>query len=417
VETVAELSDSAVAALNRMLSSPMLAKSPRQRELLNYLARHSFAGQSERLKGYAIGVDVFGRGPDFDPAVDAIVRVEIGRLRSRLREYYEGAGRDDPIRFELPRGRNLLIYRSRDSEAASGGSTQKGDSAAAAVPVLAVLPLTHIGQDASKDYLNDGIVDGLIHELSRLSGMRVISRMSTFTYRGTSKGSREIARELGAGYVLFGSAQYAGERLRLTVQMVHGESDKTIWSERFDADFEAIFSLQDKLAESVVRALQIQLAPAELNAFGHDRTTNIQAHNHFLLGVASFSKGAPNFVIDAKDQFTRAITADPGYAAAHAWLARAKLNLWMMNRSTDAGLRDEALKHAERAVELDPELAYAQSILGWVHLWFKRADEAILHCSRAVAMAPDNPESLNSLSMALSFPATASGVCITSRRP
>jgi len=389
--------------LGKVLASPIFSASPRQQDLLRYLVDHSVAGRAERLKGYVIGVEVFRRGADFDPATDAIVRVEVGRLRARLREYYQGDGHDDPLRFDLPKGSYVLHLRPMEPE--QPDAPPRSTPASRLLedkPSLAVLPLANLGAGPEQDYFADGITDSLIFELSRLSGLFVISRQSSFAYRNSAKPSGAIAGELGVKYLLEGSVQRHGSRVRVTAQLIEAGSDGHVWSERFENDLQDIFALQDEVARGIVKVLQVKLARAEAEFFGHEGTDSVEAHDALLRGLECHWKYAPKTIAEARQHFTRAVERDSGYAAAHAWLARSILHQWMMKWSDESDLRESALKHADLAVELSPRLAYAHTIKGWVHLWCKQREPALASSRHAVALDPNNPESLNMLSMVLS---------------
>lgn len=389
-------------ALEKLLASPLFAASPRQQSLLRYLARQSFSGNAERLKGYVIGVEVFGRGTDFDPAVDAIVRVEAGRLRSRLREYYLGEGQADPICFELPKGSYALrIIRPGTTivPSQSGNSRRSGLDDK---PTLAVLPLANLSPEPGQDYFADGLTDSLIFELSRLSGLLVISRQSSFAYRSSSKTLEAIANELGVKYLLEGSVQRNGTRVRVNLRLIEASSSTHILSERFEGDMQDIFALQDSVTLGIVKALQIRLAPADAELFGHEGTGSVEAHEELLRGLECHWKFSPQPIAEACRHFARAVECDPGYAAAHAWLARSMLHQWIMKWDKSPARREQAMQHALKAVEFKPDLPYAHSILGWVNLWIQQREEAMSHCRLAVTMDPNNPEALNFLSMVLS---------------
>jgi TolB-like protein len=386
--------------VDKILSSSQFSSSPRQRELLRYLARYSFGDEKKAgsLKGYVVGVEVFGRGENFDPATDSIVRVEAGRLRARLLSYYAEEGRDDALRIDIPKGGYSLVCKPMPP-----ANVAEQNPKESLPPTLAILPFADPRGDIDGDYFADGVADSMIHEFSRLSGVRVISRHSSFAYRNSNKGTRDIGRELGADHLLMGSVQRAAGRVRVTVQLVDAGSDVQLWSDRCEANLEELFSLQDQLTLGIVRALQIRLAPAEAKLFGYSRTVSVEAQDAFLRGLSAYWKAAPPFVQEAREHFARAIAADPGYAAAKAWLAQSALHLWIMNVTAPDVLRDEALRLAEEAVALDGDLPFAVSTLGWVLIWFKRSAEAIQLCRRAVAMDPGNAELIVRLSMALSF--------------
>jgi hypothetical protein len=175
-----------------VLLSPVFEKSPRQQDLLRYLVKETLAGNAHRLKGYTLGVEIFGRSADFDPSADAIVRVQIGRLRTMLREYYMLHGQSEAVLFALPKGSYAIDITLSDSLTISA---QISASIPNTIPnsiehdaSLAVLPFTNLGPstnhaDSEHDYFADGLTDNLIYELSRLSGLFIISRQSSFNYR------------------------------------------------------------------------------------------------------------------------------------------------------------------------------------------------------------------------------------------
>ncbi len=366
---------------------------------MRYLFDQTFSGNPERLKGYVIGVELFGRGPDFDPGNDAVVRVEIGRLRTRLREYYLSEGSEDPARLELPKGSYILRLNSSRPVIAEKTTTR---TATDIRPTLAVLPLANLSANAGQDYFVDGMTDSLIFGLSRLSGLLVISRQSTFIYRNSGKSSETIANELSVRYLLQGSVQRQGNRVRMTAHLVDTNNDTLQWSERFDREVGDIFALQDEITCNIVRQLQVRLAPTEAALFGHDGTISIDAHDAFLRGLECHWKYMPQSISEARKHFGESIRFDPHYAAAHAWLARTILHQWIMRWDDTEGIPALAMHHAELAVTLSPELPYALSILGWVHLWHKAREPALSCCRRAVALDPNNHELLNFLSMTLS---------------
>ncbi len=396
--------------LDRVLLSPVFEKSHRQQELLRYLVKEMLAGNAQRLKGYTLGVEIFDRGTDFDPSVDAIVRVQVGRLRTMLREYYNAHGQFETILFELPKGSYAIDISLRD---ASNTPAQPPTPITHATPnsiehdaSLAVLPFTSIGSgnDAASDYdyFADGITDNLIYELSRLSGLFVISRQSSFNYRNSTKSSKVIGTELGVKYLLEGNIQLSGKRVRVTAKLVEASTGGYLWSERYESTLHEIFALQDEITLGIVKALQIKLAWVEAELFGHEGTESIEAHDALLRGMACHWKYTPKFVAEARIHFTRAVALDPTYAAAHAWLARTLLFQWVMRWDSDPALKDIAYHHAQTAVALNSHLPYALSILGWAHLWLKQRDQSISACRQAVALDPNNAEAQLFLSFSLS---------------
>ncbi|GBG14689.1 peptidase M48 [Novimethylophilus kurashikiensis] len=393
------------AAVDKILSSPVFAKSPRQQDLLRYLVTETINGNAARLKGYSIAVEVFGRSADFDPAEDAIVRVEMGRLRSKLREYYQTDGAGDDIVLDVPKGHYAVTSWSRASnvaESIQALSAHPRIREAESKPSLAVLPLINLSPDVCPDYFVDGITDTLIFELSRLSGLIVISRQSSFTYRSTQLPSAAIGEALGVRYLIEGSVQCCDGRVRTTIKLVEASSGIHLWSERFERGKDNLFELQDALALSIAKALQVKLVGSEAALFGNEETNNIEAYDELLHGLECHWKYSPSAVAEARAHFQHAADLDPTYAAAHAWLARALLFQWVMRWDADPALRDQAFEHARLAVSLNRKSPYVLAIMGWAHLWCKHREEAIATCREAVALDPNNFEALLFLSMSLS---------------
>jgi len=400
--------------LAKILSSPIFAKAERQQRFLSYIMAETLQGRAEKLKGYTIGVEVFDREPSFDPAIDAIVRVEAARLRSKLREYYDGEGYADPVRFDLPKGHYAIhinwqedVSSQDHSTNTNGISTNSHPQLIEDRPSLAVLPFANIGSDNSKEYFADGVVDNLIAMFSRLSGLFIISRQSSFSYKNTLKPSKQIAAELGVRYLLEGSVQHAANQVRVTAQLVDTKNGGQVWADYYDRELKDIFALQDELTQHIVRVLQIKLAGEEAELFGYKGTSSIEAHDILLQGIAQFRKYTRKSTNEAIALLTKAAEIDPDYAAVQAWLARAITFEWAMIWNTDPAILEQAFSYARSAVALDPQSPYAMSILGWVQLWRRNREESVSECRRAVALDPNNAEAYLFLSLALSSAGSA----------
>jgi adenylate cyclase len=389
-------------SLDNMLASPLFAGSPRQQRFLIYLVSNTLAGEADRLKGYTIALEVFDRKDDFDPSLDAIVRVEATRLRNKLREYYDTLGKLDNVRIDFPKGGYALEISLQAAPVLERRTALNIPRMIEDKPSLAVLPFANIGVDNAKEYFADGVVDSLIAMFSRLSGLFVISRQSAFSYKNTSKTSEQIAAELGVRYLLEGSVQHAGNQVRVTAQLADTKSGGHVWSDRFDRELKDVFVLQDELTQSIVRILQIKLDGAEAALFGVQATNSIEAHDTLLRGIATHRKYTQKTTNEAIVLYQSALALDPNYAAAHAWLARSLSLTWSQRWNADAAVLELALSHAQRAAGLDPQSSYAISMLGWVQLWRKNRDESIAHCRRAVVLDPNNAEAHLFLSLALS---------------
>ena len=398
------------ACLEKILSCPLFAQAERQQKFLSYVVEQTLAGQGNRLKGYSIGAEVFDRDSDFDPQVNAIVRVEASRLRAKLREYYDGEGRDDAVRIDLPKGgyapkfsfqSRTASEKPRSALAAHVAKLAPAISVPADMPSLAVLPFENLGNDPEQEYFADGITEDLITAMSKLSGLLVISRHSVFAFKGVAKDAREIAAELGVRYLLEGSVRRAGNRVRITAQLVEAETGTQIWAESYDRDLEDIFAVQDDVTRNIVETLKVNLGDLDSGSLVHAGTTSIEAHDFLLRGLERHWEYTPESVRAAEDYFAKAAECDPNYAAAHAWLARTNIY-----RYATCGAGRESLevadRHARAAMALGPRLPQSYSIFGWVQLWRGNAVEALGAARRAVAMDPNSADAYLFLSIILS---------------
>ena len=400
--------------LERILASSCFVQSDRQQRFLEFIVTEALAGRTDRLKGYTIAIEVFDRDVSFDPAVDAIVRVEAARLRAKLREYYDREGRADPVRFELPKGAYAIRMEWRAPETTLSPKespevrTKKGEETNSSHlrpiedrPSLAVLPFANMSSIAEQEYFADGITDGLITELSRLPGLFVISRHSSFVYKGVSKRAEQIGTELGIRYLLEGSVQRAADRVRITVQLIDTASGAHLWAERYDRELEDIFAVQDDVTRRIVNVLQVKLATDEQERIGHGGAVNLEAHDCLLRGLEGFWIFTPDSTSEASVHVARAIALDPGYAAGHTWLARVLVFRWIMIWDASPETLERAYDHIRMAADLDPKGPLTQAVLCWVQLWRKQGEAAIAAGWRAVALDPNNADAYLFLAYAL----------------
>ncbi|MDB4442358.1 adenylate/guanylate cyclase domain-containing protein [bacterium] len=193
-------------------------------------------------------------------------------------------------------------------------------------PSIAVLPFNNLSDDPKQEYFADGMTDELITDLSKISGLRVISRNSSFTYKGKTVKAQQVADELNVQYVLEGSIQRAGDRVRIRAQLIDGATDHHLWAESYDAVMENIFDLQDKITKKIAAVLEVKLTAKEQNRLAKKETTNIEAYDAFVKGWEHLHRETPDDLIQAISSFKEAVELDPMYSRAHAALAWAYLS-------------------------------------------------------------------------------------------
>jgi TolB-like protein/cytochrome c-type biogenesis protein CcmH/NrfG len=239
----------------------------------------------------------------------------------------------------------------------------ESQAAAPAGATVAVLPFTDMSQERDQAYFCDGIAEELILALSRLRGLRLISRMSSFRYRGAECDVRVIGRQLRAETLLTGSVRRAGGRMRIAVQLTDPESGYQMWSGQFDREVGDVFAVQEEIARSVAQALAVTLSPGETEALERPPTRDLQAYDYYLRGRGFYYRYGPSDMPNAVQMFTRAVERDPAYAPAYAGLADCWSYLYLYSHRSEEISRkaEEASRHA---VELAPGSAQAQASRG-----------------------------------------------------
>jgi TolB-like protein/Flp pilus assembly protein TadD len=280
----------------------------------------------------------------------------------------------------------LVIYTawSGGGRAATARSLRKAKGGAKSIVVL---PFANFGNNPDHEYLSDGITEEIINALTRVEGLSVVSRTSAFSYKGKSEDVRKIGRQLGVEAVLEGSVQVAGERLRVTTQLVDVAGGFHLWSERFDRDMADVFAIEDEIAENVVRALRIFLREDERRTLAKLPTSNVRAYEYYLRGRQFFHQSRKKALEFAREMFRRAIEADPDYALAYAGVADASSLIHMYYPGSE-GTLEQADEASIRALALDPELPEAHAARGFALSMLKRFDEAEKEFQTAMRLDP-----------------------------
>ena len=221
--------------LTDLLESQTFAQAGRLRRFLDYVVSASLSGNDNQLNQYAIAIDVFDRDASFDPTTDAIVRVEAGRLRAKLLEYYDTVTDPSAVRIALPRKSYAARFQFTEPAKPSVLVDDKPAADASTAATLAVMPFVNMSADPEQEYFADGITEDLITDLSRLPGLGVIARQSVFVYKNTAVDSRRVCEELNADLLLEGSVRRSGQRVRINAQLIDGKSGQHCWAERLTA--------------------------------------------------------------------------------------------------------------------------------------------------------------------------------------
>ena len=378
---------------------------------------------------YGDGVNVAARLEGLaDPGGICVSRVVHDQVRDKLSFAFEDMGEKSVKNIARPIG----VHRVQISDRAPPvmlnpvASAANTDSVSATRPSIAVLPFANLSGDPQQEYFADGIVEEIITALSRVRWLSVIARNSSFTYKGKNVDVKQVGRELGVRYVLEGSVRKSANRMRITGQLIDTSTGAHLWADRFDGELEDVFELQDQVTAKVVGAIAPKLEQAEMERAKRKPTESLDAYDFYLRGLASLHQWTRESCDEALRLFYRAIELDPGFASAHGMAAWSflwrKMNGWISSREEVAEVErlarravelgpddavalsgggyalvfvvhdlDNGAAFIERALALNPNLAWALHSSGWTKAFLGDPDAAIKHLTHAMRLSPLDP--------------------------
>ena len=390
------------ATLDKILSSSGFANAERLTRFLRYTVEETLNGQTDKLKESLLGIDVFGRKPTYDPRVDAVVRTEAVKLRARLRDYYESEGREDEIIIDLPKGGYIPAFRFREKEPAEPATpvqvevhkthewktmnafatllvlavlaasiylfvrakARTADARPAELSSIAVLPFADLSPDKDQEYFCDGMTEEIIDALSKIGGIRVVARTSSFAFKGKQQDIREIGKKLNVAAVLEGSVRKDGNRLRVTAQLNSVADGYHLWSETYERELKDVFTVQDEISRAIVNTLQLKLSKSGVQP--NSSPENVETYELYLQGRYHWSRWRTEGAEQAIHYFEAAIQKDPNYAPAYAGVAYSYCWLGFFGALPPNEAMPKARQAAEKALSLNDSLAAAHTALAYV---------------------------------------------------
>ena len=268
---------------------------------------------------------------------------------------------------------------------------------------IAVLPFANMSPDPNDEYFADGITEELISAISHISELSVVSRMSVMGYKKNPKGAAEIGKELKVGTMIEGSVRKAGDRARISVQLIESESDRHLWAENYDRDIKDIFAVQSEIAGRVASSLQVHLLEKDRKKIEKGSTSSVQAHTLYLKGRFHLNRWDEASLLSAIDYFKQAIIYDPNYALAFCGLAFAINKLGFQDMVSPREALSKGEEYANKALELDESLAEAHMALGLILLPKYDFVGAEREFRKAIELNPNRAGAHNMLANTLQF--------------
>jgi adenylate cyclase len=345
------------------------------------------------------GSDLLGDGVNLAARLEAIAEPGTicisgsihDQVKGKLRIAFEDLGRQAVKNIAQP----VQVYLVRPA----GPGERRGDRPAEEAlslpekPSLAVLPFTNMSGDPEQQYLIDGITEDIITELSRFRQLFVIARNSSFQYRGGDVDVKRLGRELGVRYVVEGSIRKFGERVRITAQLIDAATGNHLWADRYDREIGQLFDVQDEVARTIVATLAGRVEEAEVRGAARKRTESLPAYECLLRGIEHIRGYGADDNRLARELFEQAVSLDPRFALAHAYLALALLCEHGYGDAPNS-IKDKALESALTGLRQDPNEARCHQFLAQAHRYRGEFDSALFHFERSAALNPNDANGL-----------------------
>ena len=349
------------------------------------------------------GDDIYGEGVNVaarleglaEPGGICVSGSVFEQVRNKVDAGFEDLGEQAVKNMKDP----VHVYRVLAEVAVPAAATPGGGGEAGQGPSLpdkpsiAVLPFENMSGDSEQEYFSDGITEDIITDLSKVSGLFVIARNSTSTYKGKPVKVQQVGQDLGVRYVLEGSVRKAGGRVRITAQLVDTTTGNHLWAERYDRNLEDIFAVQDEVAQKVVLALAVTLKEGEEERLGRKHTPNLEAYDLFLQAKAVLELPSEENILYARKLFEEAIELDANFAGGYAgssWMR--SVGIWLGYTKSPREDAERAFELAQRALEVDPTFGWSHTALAAAYLVRGQPDQAVSIAERAVQIQPSDAD-------------------------
>ena len=376
-------------------------------EIQRELAERNAEVPSARMMQWRIGVNlgevveedgrIYGDGVNIAARIESLAEsggicisgTVYDQVKNKLGFEYEYLGEQTVKNIQEP----VRIYRVQSCPGAAApetvvSSAEKTEPLLSEKPTIAVLPFDHMSDDPDKEYFTDGMTEEIITRLSMQPMFSIIARNSTFTYKGKAVKVQQVGQELGVRYVVEGSVRKAGNRVRITAQLIDATTGSHLWAKTYDRELKDIFSLQVEIAHQIVASVGEGGLVAELSRVRRIPTENLTAYDCLLRGLGHYARLTKEENLKAKEMFERAIELDPEFAMAYVALGAAYLVDYDLPGNKNLRTLEQAFEFSRRAISLDDSLSLAHTLLAVVYRNKGQYEQAFLQAERALSRNP-----------------------------
>lgn len=384
-------------ALSRVLGHPEFLASEKRRDFLKFVVEETLAGRAEELKGYTIATAVFGRGEDFDPGLDPIVRIQAGKLRRELERYYLVAGGHDPVRIDIPKGRYVpLFIEKADPAPAAPADPIPKPAGVGATPTVAVMPLENLTGDTEQNYFVYGLLSDLTLELGRYQEIVAIPCGGVGTAPDDPRNAKAVGSQLGARFLLGGTLRKDSERAKITVRMIDTATGRQVWSDSYAHSLEPseVISTQESVARHVVSRIAgetgiiTQRLSRETRKKDPSDLTTYEAmlrYHYYMLAMTPESHEQAFAALQA------AIEREPDYGPAWSALANMHCHAYIWDVPGFEDPLERATEYAGNGAAMDPGNQLTRCIMAYVHLLRGELAPVSVEADVVLSLNPNSP--------------------------
>jgi len=388
--------------LERILSSKDFRGSESLKGFLTHVVRETLDGRGPQIKAYTVATRALGRPDSFDPTIDHIVSVQAGKLRRRLDHYYLTDGLNDPIRIELPTGTYEPIFTPAKRPTSSKGDVSTAPSAVPnaesyfETPSIAVLPFARIGAAKEIEFLAHGLTEGLTEGLAQFEGLNVVASQSSARYRDATTTAEEVSRALGVRFVLTGSVRMFESTIWVAARLIDGhDSALLLWADTLQRDVSThgLFDIEEEITRRVVACIGDESGVVPRLVARETRGKRPEELSAYEAVLWFYDSGWTAGPLDYKrtlKALERAVEIDPQYPMAWAALAELHCAIHALVVRDPPNSLEKAAHYARRAVALDPMCQQARSAIAIVHFLNYDHEEAIREAEKAIELNPNN---------------------------